>query len=317
MIVVGSMALSLIMKKAGIEPIKPKDIDIICHNAEEAEELYTRLRQTALNTHTISLIKSDKFDTCTRAVAFSDAIVEITWPLDEWADTSTTDLLASSVYWKKDHHSLAGFDVKVPPLNILYSLKMSHRYLRNAPSFLKTMRDIHIMRSMGAAVYHYAWLEKREKETYNYAHPDLGVDKSKFFNSNFNYVYDHDSIHEAVARLEKPAYMYYIADGEEVKCSKEKFFEQERTIQILGVLEETMVLALERSQIPTDFTVDPRVSFMIALEKVCTSITSGWFREFAWENYKVIANLYSDVFVRDFKIALANGLIKPYKGETE
>jgi hypothetical protein len=34
--------------------------------------------------------------------------------------------------------------------------------------------------------------------------------------------------------------------------------------------------------------------------KVCTSITSGWFREFAWENYDNVLDLYNDKYVEIF-----------------
>jgi hypothetical protein len=48
--------------------------------------------------------------------------------------------------------------------------------------------------------------------------------------------------------------------------------------------------------------------------KVCTSITSGWFREYAWENYHRVLQMYSDDFVVQFKQGLAEGKVKPFKG---
>jgi hypothetical protein len=211
-----------------------------------------------------------------------------------------------------------GVDCIVAPLDMLYTLKMSHRFLKNSPHFQKTMRHIRNMRhpKVNAKIISERFLERREIETYDYSHPNLNVSKGEFFNSNFDYVYDHDSIHEAIKLLDRPAYTFYMASEEsEVNCSKDKFFAQERTIQLLGVLEETYVLALERSQIPTEFSVDSRVSFMLALEKVCTSITSGWFRAFAWENYDLIAKMYDEAYVDKFKHALNNGTIKRFKGE--
>ena len=56
---------------------------------------------------------------------------------------------------------------------------------------------------------------------------------------------------------------------------------------------------------------------MIALEKVCTSITSGWFREFAWENFDVVTNLYNDDYITKFTNAMKDGIILPYKPTDE
>ncbi len=80
--------------------------------------------------------------------------------------------------------------------------------------------------------------------------------------------------------------------------------------RLYGVLEEAYVLALERSQIPFAGKVTPRQSFDIAIEKVCTSITSGWFREFAWENYDKVVELYRDDYVEKFKAGVDKGIVK-------
>lgn len=200
-----------------------------------------------------------------------------------------------------------------PNVDMLYTLKMSHRYLKNSPHFYKTMVDIRFMRKLGAEIFDQEWYVDRIKETYDYQHPKLNVASKDFFTSNVNYVYNHDSIHLAMAHLDKPAYQYYMSGNAEVHCSKETFLSQPRAICMFGVLEEVYVLALERSQIPNNFKVDPKVSFMIALEKVCTSITSGWFREYAWENYEIIKHLYDETYVDKFKAGLESGIIQPFE----
>lgn len=203
--------------------------------------------------------------------------------------------------------------------DMLLAIKMSHRFLKNSPHFLKTMEDIKALRKAGASFDKdkdlVAWVKMREEETYNYKLPNLNQGKDTFFNSNFNYIYDHDTIHEAVALLPRPAYEYYKPDTDKVFCDKQKFFALPKVHQLLGVLEETYVLALERSQIPNEFKPDRKTSFLNALEKVCTSITSGWFREFAWENYDVVVSLYDERYVDWFLMALRADRIKPYNGE--
>lgn len=178
-----------------------------------------------------------------------------------------------------------------PDLNTLYLLKMSHRYLKNSPHFHKTMNDIHIMRGMGATIENEELLLAREEVTYTYSHPKLNQSKDGFFSGDgLEYVYDHDSIHEAMKHLDKPAYTYYMTEGEEVLCSREKFENLPIQTRIYGVLEEAYVLALERAVIPHN--THPQEAFEIALQKICTSITSGWFREFAWENYGRVMEMF-------------------------
>lgn len=222
-------------------------------------------------------------------------------------------------------------DFTFAPPHVLLALKLSHRYKRNSPHFLKTMRDIQFLRGKGVKIGTELeeWMPAREAETYTYAHPKLDVSKQAFFDGDgVPYVYDHDSIHEAVALTEiqlgspaqpmvinRPAYTYYMKDGSEVMTSKEKFMSVPEHIRLYGVYEESCVLALERSQIPFP-EANPRKSFEYALMKVCTSITSGWFREYAWENYDKVLDIYEkegeDGYLKRFN---ANKhLLKPYDG---
>lgn len=204
------------------------------------------------------------------------------------------------------------------------ALKLSHRYLKNSVHFLKTMRDIQHLRSFATlSEEQQVWLKKREKETYKYKHPRLDVDKEAFFKDDgIRYLYDHDSIHKTVALMEcpwmgikTPAYSYYMKDDSEVMTSKEKFMVISESIRLYGVYEESCVLALERSQIPYNFQPSPRKSFEKALMKVCTSITSGWFREFAWENYDKVISLYENLGEDDYvqRFNLNRNMLTPYK----
>ena len=157
------------------------------------------------------------------------------------------------------------------------------------------------------------WYKAREKETYWYKHPKLSVGKDDFFKDDgIVYQYDHDSIHRSIMHLDKPAYEYYKPEDSEVLCSKELFFDSSNEVRLHGGLEEAYTLALERHQIPKGFKPPARVSFDIALMKVCTSITSGWFREWCWEHYDLISSNYDSTYVDKFKTALAEGKVKPF-----
>lgn len=156
-------------------------------------------------------------------------------------------------------------------------------------------------------------IAERTSITYKKTPRLQNMQKENFFTNNVNYTYDHDTIHVAVKLLDRPAYTYYMQDGAEVNCDKRKFEEQPEVVRLYGVLEESYVLALERSVIP--FKSDPDKAFKMALQKVCTSITGGWFREYAWQNYDKVLELYHKSYVDKFNIALSKGEILPFKSE--
>lgn len=231
-----------------------------------------------------------------------------------WTDSCGQELLElvkndESIAFKHDNYYVGTPD-------LIFALKKSHRYLKNSPHFLKTMLDYRHLESMGCKVPESLaqWYKKREQETYNYSHPKLkNISKKDFFKDDMvPYKYDHDTLHLAVMHLDQPAYNYFKPNTSEVQCSKQMFDACQEQTKLYSVLEESYVLALERSQIPTDFKVPPKISFDIALSKVCTSITSGWYRAWAYNHYFDVQNMYNENYVHRFKTALENGTIKPF-----
>lgn len=199
----------------------------------------------------------------------------------------------------------------LPTLDQIYTLKLSHRYLRNSPHFWKTIADVAAFRRAGAKIWDEDWLRRREEETYDYKHPKLDVKKDEFFKGDgVTYVYDHDSVHEAMKHLERPAYAYFKPADREVLCDKEMFFAADERVRLYSVLEEAQVLALERSQIPHPGVWSLEKSFRYALMKVCTSITSGWWREWAWEHHDQVAAMYEPDYVERFWRAVEAGVVK-------
>ncbi len=196
---------------------------------------------------------------------------------------------------------------------ICLMLKLSHRYLKNSPHFLKTMRDIQLIRAADVVLDDELQdiLRLREQETYWYEHPNLNRTKDEFFVDV--YQFDHDSLHDAVALMDDPAYTNFQKSEVEVDCDMNKFMEQPIDIQLAAVYEEAAVLALERSFIPHGR--DQRWAFAKALEKVCSSITSGRFREFAWEHYDDVMELKSKVeplYTVSFFEGIVNGTVKKW-----
>jgi len=206
-------------------------------------------------------------------------------------------------------------------------LRMTHRYLKNSPHFHKTMQKIREAREKRirgllnrtydtSSAFPVELMKRREDETYDYSHPKLNVSKENFFAADgVPYVYDHDSIHVSVARWVAGVPAYTKFSSGEVYSSKEKFFNEcSQQTRIRAVVEESCVLAIERSLVPFN-SISPAAAFSRALEKVCTSITSGWFREFAWEHYDEAVlefdNNYSK-FWDNFQNDVSHGLVSLY-----
>lgn len=308
MIIIGSRALVVQLKEQDKKFYREyADLDFLCTEEEWKEEssIYSD------NTY-VEIVERNGNKGHIKTVFGSHIEYDIAQPGD------STDMLIK--YCENTLDVLYDYGDIVAPLEVLYLLKMSHRFKKDSPHFFKTMRDIHFMRSMGVKIPGELdpILKLREKETYTYSHPNLDVKSKDFFKGDeVPYVYDHDTLHEAVAVLGVPAYKSYMKDGSEVMTSKEKFFAQEEHIRILGVYEEACVLALERSQIPFNFEIAPRQSFVMALSKVCTSITSGWFREYAWENWNLVMKFYEKMGEDDYikRFHQNKDWVKPFKGE--
>lgn len=293
MLVIGSMALISAIPFATSRPVS--DMDVMCSFEEftAARDNYPRKTEQCF-----PINEGKKW-----VAKFDCGLVleaEITW------DGSLAKELHDRVLAEKD---TSGDNA---PLDVLYMLKLSHRYLKNSPHFLKTVGDIQTMRQAGAKFpeRYRDWYNRRVEATYAYGHPNLNQDKGSFFDTpGVTYTYDHDDIHKVVALGDAPAYTLFIAEGAQVKCDHEKFVNLPHQLKLNAVYEESLVLAIERSQVPSAYREDPEVSFLMALEKVCTSITSGWFREFAWENYYVVREMYSGDYVDAFALAVEEGRV--------
>lgn len=243
---------------------------------------------------------------------------EIAW------EGSTAEMLLQNIASAPEKKVLRwhGMEIMVASPYILYALKMEHRFKKNSPHFRKTMDDIKLLRKFGfdeILPEYQAMFSARQKAALDYAHPKLSVMKAEFFKGDgIDYVYDHDSIHWAIKLGEEPAYAYFKPEDSEVLTSRSMFDKLPYATQLASVYEEACVLALERSQIPFPNTA-PERSFMIALEKVSTSITSGWWREFAWENFDNAVSLYKSevkegrLYTDVFRAGLKAGVVRDYR----
>jgi hypothetical protein len=205
-------------------------------------------------------------------------------------------------------------------LDLLYSIKMAHKHKKFKNSdhgFWKTAVDIHRMRSVGTKIReeYNEFYKLREKESLNYKHPSLNMNKEGFFSNNgITQIFEHDDLHIVMAFGEAPAYTKYLKDGSEVLTDKNKFFAVDESVRLAGVIQEALVLSLERSQIPYKGLWTPEQSFRFALAKVCTSITSGYFRKYAFDNCFKVLKEYPKNYVEKFWKDLETGKVRYIDG---
>lgn len=302
MILIGSRAL--ILRAPHLLVRSPSDFDFVCTMPEFEGWL----------SENKNLVKPKKVYAETSGLHFQKMIIEgdSNCEFEIIQPEKSSSVLAELV--KNDTDTLETSFGSVPSVDLLFTIKSSHKYLKNSPYFWKTLGDYHILKRAGAKIRHEyeAFFKLRTKETYTYAHPKLNQNKDGFFaDDNIKYVYDHDTIHKSVARFDGvPAYVKYIKDGQEVQCDKIKFLACSREIQLAGVIEEAAVLAIERSLVPHTGVWTPKFAWRFALSKVCSSITSGWFREFAYENALEVLKLYPENYWEKFQKDVESGLVK-------
>lgn len=228
---------------------------------------------------------------------------------DKYGDNEIYDL-DGTYYCMREHPFDERFQIRVADPDVIFAMKLSHKF-KDDVHFEKTRSDILMLESRGFFLdKHLEELsERRAERTYRKKYK-LNVSKKEFFTDNVPYKYDHDSLHLAVKRMDKPAYMYFQKDGSEVMCDRNKFEALPYDIRLNAVIEESSVLALERAVIP--FNADPVRAYRRALRSVCTGVTSGWFRDFAWDNYDKALQGMGD-FVQQFKIGLESGIVQPHR----
>ena len=304
MILMGSRALALRAPYALFR--KPLDFDFVCTK----EEALTWLDK---NFSKIQITKEPYYE------GFGESkdrklIVEANTPIEfELVEPGTS----SEILRQLVEHNSESLETPfgwVPTFDLLFTIKSSHKYLKNSPHFWKTLTDYHVMKKLGAKIRpeYQDFLKSRERETYaKQKHPSLMQTKENFFKDDgIQYVFEHDDIHESVKSLEKPAYRYYMKDGSEVFSDKKKFFACPRETQLLGVVEEAATLAIERSLVPHPNVWTPEYAWKFALAKVCSSITSGFFREFAYENALEVLKMYPKNYWEKFQKDVSEGKVR-------
>lgn len=163
---------------------------------------------------------------------------------------------------------------------------------------------------------------KLTKEVYPQGNPNLNQSNEMFFDDPVKKVYDHDFLHELYAYEDRPMFEKLKHEGEEGKawCAKDLWQQLSHLQKLQCVAEESYVIATERFMVPNDWNYPTKKAFYFALKKVCTTLTSGWFRDFAIDNFPQVFELFDNVKFGTVQFLLSkDGLpksnIRYYKGE--
>lgn len=153
---------------------------------------------------------------------------------------------------------------------------------------------------------HDGFVKDRAKLTQEYVkqrNPSLKKSNEEFFDDAVSKVYDHDELHEIVAYGSSPLYTKLKYEGQEGSawCEKDLWDDLDLSDKLKCVAEEVYVIATERFLVPTDWQEQQRIAYMSALKKVCTTLTSGWFRDFALDNYPEIVLHFNKEKFEDIK----------------
>ena len=214
----------------------------------------------------------------------------------------------------------------------LYSLKKSHIHF--PLHFNKHIRDYCFLHQEMKGVDQMPEITKKNKEDIQerlgkrVISPSLKKSVKDFFGQSDGMVlswFVHDDIHKVMAHKDKPMYEYMQKDLEQAWCSRDLWDNFSFAEKCRCVLEEAYVIALERKIIPILYGGEnnngyfsPKGALVWSMSRVCTNLTSGWFRKFATDNYTSIMDQYADKnYATKFLTAVDTGKIKFKKLEKE
>lgn len=224
----------------------------------------------------------------------------------------------SSAAWFMDQHEpiklcdLADFGglfmATVAKPEALMAIKRSH--LTWPRFWCKHIADYHRFKAAGYSMGEWeegCRLRYAEKLRHDPPTPQtsLNVSNNKFFHVSeeaLRRTYNHDDLHRVVAYYDRPLYERSKPDLGKALMSRHKFERLPRLDQLRTVREEAMAIALERRIIPLIQDLQGLVgaglidkvrvpasrtaeAYDYALRRICTTLTRGWFRDFAIENW--------------------------------
>ena len=160
---------------------------------------------------------------------------------------------------------------------------------------------------------------KLTKKAYPQGNPKLNQTNEMFFDDPVKKVYDHDFLHELYAYEDRPMFekLKRPEQFDLAWCTKDLWDKLSQTQKLQCVAEETYVIATERFMVPNNWNYPTKKAFYFALKKVCTTLTSGWFRDFAIDNFPQVFEMFeaSKMYLVQAHLESDNTYKRYYKGE--
>ncbi|QGH74668.1 hypothetical protein KNU84_gp036 [Bacteriophage DSS3_VP1] len=186
--------------------------------------------------------------------------------------------------------------VLIAPPKLLYILKRSHAWRdRNHEKTLTHLwREELYKHKPSPNSFDEDLLKERiklTKKAYPQGNPNLNQSVEDFFDDPVKKVFEHDWLHELYAYDGVPMYTKLQPDPSKAWCAKDKWDQLAHYEKLYCVAEETYVIATERFMVPRGWKYPAPLAYYKALNKVCTTLCSGWFRDFAIDNYGPIMDL--------------------------
>lgn len=138
--------------------------------------------------------------------------------------------------------------LKLNEINFHYTLTFSHLFWNNKQWWKH-------FKSVGEYLEHGSKLDEEMfsfmyKFWTNYhgdkSHIKVEGYANEFFKPTIDRLYDHDELHDMIKIDDLPAYKHILTNEDDIKCSYDKFIELDKRTQALCLLEEAMVISIER-----------------------------------------------------------------------
>jgi len=206
----------------------------------------------------------------------------------------------------------------------LYSIKKSHVHM--PIKFSKHIWDYSKLHKLVNGIDTMPEITKQNSEDIKermgrkFQSPSLKKSVAEFFGQSEGLVkswFVHDDIHRVMSHYgETPLYEKMQDDLSLAWCKKDSWEKFSFEDKCKCVLEEAYVIALERRIIPVMFGGEkgfysPKAAMHWAMMRICTTLTSGWFRKFATDHYEEITgDFYNPNYVTKFLSSYQKGKIK-------
>lgn len=221
--------------------------------------------------------------------------------------------------------AIGGYSVEVCRLEMLCMIKRSHlhrphKFARNMWLYQQFPADLRA--EVADLVDGKNFLSKRiklTKDAYGDRVPSLNQTNEDFFDDAVTKHFVHDDLHIEMAHYDQPLYERMKINKSLARCERHLWDKFDREDKLKCVLEECYVIGLERFIIPSKIVGEEHMpckfAALKALDKVCTTLCSGWFRDFAIDNYvALIARLDDDHMNKFFESDLWNNREANYVG---